>query len=106
MKHLDHIPEPTAADLDEIENEPDDFDGGTVRHVEHSVDYDANQREYEANKHAPDDDDDSPRARLHRNARDQTRIEHDTTWAQISKNGSFLAPKGHREKERERRGTS
>jgi hypothetical protein len=102
VKGFDHIPEPSAADLEE-EDEPDDFDGSSAPHVIRSPHYEANQREYEANKHAPDDDDDSRRAALHRNARDQSRIEHDTNWALISKAGSFLTPKGHRDKERDRR---
>jgi hypothetical protein len=109
MKHLDDVREPTEAELRAIEEEDDDddFDGATVPPIERSEEYEANQREYESNKHAPADDDDSERARMHRNARDLTRIEHDTTWATISKHvkgttPTFLPPREHRDKERDR----
>ncbi len=101
MKGFDHIPEPTPEQLEEAE--PDDFDGSSAPLVIRSLDFESNQEEYERAKHAPADDDQSPRARLHRNARDQSRIEHDTNWAQISKAGSFLTPRGHRDKERDKR---
>lgn len=104
MKHLDDIPGPTDADLADLEAEFDeDADFTGVELPPHSPDYERNQAEYEATKHAPDDDDESPRARLHRNARDMTRIEHDTVWAQISKaggetmRGRFIGPKEPRD---------
>lgn len=103
VKGFEDVPEPSDEDLAEIEEEFDeDADFTGVPMPERSAEYEANQREYESCKHAPDDDDDSPRARMHRNARDLTRIEHDTNWAAISKAGSFLTPREHRRKERDR----
>jgi hypothetical protein len=102
MKHLDDLEGPTDAELADLEAEFDedaDFEGVVL--PGRSAEYEANQREYEATTHAPAEDDDSRRARLHRNARDMTRIEHDTVWAYISKAGSFLGPKEARDTNKE-----
>lgn len=96
MRHLDHVPEPTAEELAELEDDDADEDFVPLHPpIVKSAAYDSNLAEYEARNQMPDGE--SERDRMHRTARDQTRIENDTQWAFLSKGGSFLAPKAQRE---------
>lgn len=90
MKHLDDMPEPTLDELEDIEawltDEEDEEPAVGPRRS-------AMADQHTDSVNPADETDDERRARIHRNARDLTRIEHETTWAFLSRQGSFLPPK-------------
>lgn len=102
VKHnpaFDDVPEPTARDLASL----DDIIDEDITHLDFEPTLDSDVTEL--------DDEDwedidglleqaavTRRRLLHETARDMTRIEHDTAWAFLSKDGSFLGPKGARQK--------
>lgn len=86
MKHLDDAPEPTEAELAEMDEWLAEMDADAS-----DPDYAIESWDDPADPDAESDEE--RRERIHRNARDMTRIEHDTNWAFISRAGSFLPPK-------------
>ena len=88
MKHLDDIPDPTLEDLNEMEAE---FDLDSPDDLTYE-DFDRFIGEATTTE--------TRREAMHRNARDMTRIEHDTVWAFLSGAGSFL-PRDKPKKERD-----